>query len=118
MIDLLARLIPLFPLLACLTTLGLGPRVLREKSHWPTIVGCALSAVCSLVLVFAVRGSQNGPADARTVVIYQWMNIDSAGPATGGQGAKLPTPGSIIPPPLDIQIAFRVDSLSATMLAM
>ena len=127
MIDTLARLIPLFPLVACLATLVLGPRVLREKSHWPTIIGCGLSALCSLLLVFSVANSQTSPADAQTVVAYQWLRIgeapatSSAGgsaPAAAGTHPKLPTPGALIPPPLDITIAFRVDSLSATMLAM
>jgi NADH-quinone oxidoreductase subunit L len=119
MIDTLARLIPLFPLVACLVTLVLGPRVLREKSHWPAIIGCALSAVCSLLLVFSVSGSQKESADARTVVVYQWLKVDGVPTgATAETAAKIPTPGSLIPPPLDIQIAFHVDSLSATMLAM
>jgi NADH-quinone oxidoreductase subunit L len=127
MIDTLARLIPLFPLVACLVTLILGPRVLREKSHWPTIVGCGLSALCSLLLVFSVAASQISPADARTVVIYQWLRIEEAPAPTSAEGTapaaaathwKLPTPGALIPPPLEITIAFRIDSLSATMLAM
>ncbi len=122
----LARLIPVFPLAACLVTLVLGPRVLREKSHWPAIVGCALSAVCSLLLVLAVNGSQQGPGDAQTVVVYQWLTIDG-GRTKGGVGDatsvaatkhELPTPGSLVTPPLDIKIELRVDSLSATMLAM
>jgi NADH-quinone oxidoreductase subunit L len=127
MIDTLARLIPLFPLLACVATLVLGPRVLREKSHWPTIVGCGLSALCSLLLVFSVADSQKSPDDAQTVVIYQWLKIDDTAATSSAAGTapeapaknrKLPTPGALVPPPLDIKIAFRVDSLSATMLAM
>lgn len=126
----LAVLIPLFPLLACLVTLILGPRVLREKSHWPAIIGCGLSAMCSLLLVLTVNGSQKGPDDAQTVVVYQWLKIDDFATPSNATGAAgqvaapaetirtLPTPGSLIPPPLDIKIEFRVDSLSATMLAM
>jgi NADH-quinone oxidoreductase subunit L len=119
MLEWLARLIPAFPLAACLATLVLGPRVLREKSHWPAIVGCALSAVCSLLLVLAVNGSQTGPGDAQTVVVYQWLKIDgSDNDSAAPTKRELPTPGSLIPPPLDIKIELRVDSLSATMLAM
>jgi NADH-quinone oxidoreductase subunit L len=127
MIDILARLIPLFPLVACIATLVLGPRVLREKSHWPTIVGCALSALCSLLLVVIVADSQQSPDQAQTVVIYQWLKIDDAASPSSAAGSapetaettrKLPAPGSLIPPPLDIKIEVRVDSLSATMLAM
>jgi NADH-quinone oxidoreductase subunit L len=127
MIETLARLIPLFPLVACIATLIFGPRVLRDKSHWPTIIGCGMSALCSLLLVFSVANSQNAPGDAQTVVIYEWMNIDAAPsqsssggavPAATGSSRTLPAPGALIPPPLEIKIAFRVDSLSATMLAM
>ncbi len=126
MIDTLARLIPLFPLVACLATLVLGPRFLREKSHWPTIIGCGLSALCSLLLVFQVANSQGAPADAQTVVIYQWLKIGEApagssgetAPATAGTHRNLPVPGALVPPPLDVRIEFRVDSLAATMLAM
>lgn len=127
MIESLALLIPLFPLLACLVTLVLGARVLREKSHWPAIAGCGLSALCSLLLVFSVNHSQKSPADAQTVVVYQWLKIDSAPTAVSAAGAapapaettgNLPTLGPLVPPPLDIKIALRVDSLSATMLAM
>lgn len=105
MIEWLARLIPLFPLLACLTTLVLGPRVLREKSHWPAILGCGLSSVCSMILALLVASPQVLPQDERTVSLFQWVSIpnalDSAAPAL-----------------LDITLALRVDSLSATMLAM
>src|SRR5579863_6625424 len=130
MVEWLARLIPLFPLLACLVTLVLGPRVLREKSHWPTIVGCGLSALCSLLLVPGVSGFQKGPHDARTIVVYQWLKIEGREADSSTEGAasstssaantprELPIPGALVPPPLDVKIAFRVDSLSATMLAM
>ena len=36
-------LIPVFPLLAAVITGLLGPRVLRERSHWPCIVAAAIS---------------------------------------------------------------------------
>lgn len=105
MIEWLARLIPLFPLVACLATLVLGPKVLREKSHWPTIVGCVLSALCSLALVACVASPQLLPQAERTVRLFDWIRI--ANPA-----------GADLPPVFDITVALRVDSLSATMLAM
>jgi NADH-quinone oxidoreductase subunit L len=102
MIEWLARLIPFFPLAACLVTLVLGPRVLREKCHWPAIVGCGLSALCSLILAALVASPQILPQDERTVPLFEWVHIDDS------QGAAL----------LDVTLALRVDSLSATMLAM
>lgn len=101
MVDGLICLIPLFPFLACLTTLVLGARVLREKSHWPAILGCGLSSLCSLALVFCVNNPGILPQGARTVTVYRWISIV-------GEGSF----------PLDVSIALAVDSLSATMLAM
>ncbi len=132
-IDWLACLIPLFPLLACLVTLVLGARVLHEKSHWPAILGCGLSALCSLILVVCVSATQKTPEDARTVVIYQWLTIageplpagsaaaamlDNSGATGGTLAAVYREAGSGVTPPVDVKIALRVDSLSATMLAM
>ncbi|HTI51075.1 MAG TPA: NADH-quinone oxidoreductase subunit L, partial [Planctomycetaceae bacterium] len=105
MIEWLARLIPLFPLLACLTTLVLGPKVLRKKSHWPAILGCGLASLCSLALLACVASPQLLPQAERTVRLFNWITI--ASPA-----------GADLPPVLDITLALRVDSLSATMLAM
>jgi NADH-quinone oxidoreductase subunit L len=104
-IEWLARLIPLFPLVACLVTLVLGPRVLREKSHWPAIIGCGLSSLCSLVLALLVASPQFLPQDERTVSLFTWVNIPNALDAAA-------------PALVDITLALRVDSLSATMLAM
>jgi NADH-quinone oxidoreductase subunit L len=98
----LAPLIPLCPLVACLVTLVLGAKVLREKSHYPVIIGCGLSALFSLALVFAVKGAEAGESSFETVSIYRWLALDA------GLGT----------PPVVIDIALRVDSLSATMLAM
>jgi NADH-quinone oxidoreductase subunit L len=99
--------------------------VFREKSHWPAILGCGLSAVCSLALVFAVKNSLDELHPQQTVVIYQWLNISGSQAAAGGDGAAgaadaiAPSAArSLMTPPLDINIALRVDSLSATMLAM
>ncbi|MBI3860303.1 MAG: NADH-quinone oxidoreductase subunit L [Planctomycetia bacterium] len=116
----LARLIPLFPLVACLITLIFGAKVLREKSHWPAILGCALSSLCSLALVFAVRGSAE-EHPVQTVTIYKWLALDSVArdPAQSpAAAAASPATSPGATPPIDFSIALRVDSLSATMLAM
>lgn len=126
MIEWLARLIPLFPLLACLVTVLLGARLLKDKSHWPAIVGCALSSLCSLILVFSVAHSEN-PREARTVTIYRWLSIEGKGSgavpqespvAANNAAAKQDVLAPVLTPPVDVTIALRVDSLSATMLAM
>ena len=110
--ETLIQLIPLFPLVACLVTLVLGARVLKENSHWPVIVGCALSALCSLALVFAVPGEADPDGPARTVTIYEWVSLEP------GAGENATSNGFRLTPPVDFKIALRADSLSATMLAM
>lgn len=102
MVRTLACLIPLFPLLACLVTVLLGAKVLRERSHWPAIIGCGLSCLCSLALVMLVGNDQIFPRAAESFKIFNWVNIPGDSPGTS----------------LDITIALRVDSLAATMLAM
>jgi NADH-quinone oxidoreductase subunit L len=91
----LAPLIPLFPLLACLITLVLGPKVLRGLSHLPAVIGIGASCVCSWILVYAVAVSPH----PETLEIYKWMVV-------GGDAS------------IDISISLGVDSLSVTMLAM
>ena len=127
-VDMLACLIPLGPLLACLATLLLGARVLRENSHWPTILGCGLSSLCSLVLLFCVSSPTVMPQSVRTVTIYQWIKIEGEQSRIGNAAAQAAgeekpaadesSAVSSLVPPIDIAIALRVDSLSATMLAM
>ncbi|HLJ11733.1 MAG TPA: NADH-quinone oxidoreductase subunit L [Planctomycetaceae bacterium] len=128
MLDWLIRLIPLFPLIACLTTLVLGARVLREKSHWPAILGCGLSAICSLALVFCVNSREIIPQPVRTVPIYRWFEVASrehhAGNSVDQTARKATDDAGRLPDnaawdrSLEVTIALRVDSLSATMLAM
>ncbi len=123
MVNALICLIPLCPLIACLTTAVLGARVLRERSHWPTIAGCGLAAACSLALLVCVARS---PEPHRyTATLYQWVKIDTVEAGAAGMAA-LPDEGdrpqSSVSyksgPDLEISIALRADSLAATMLAM
>ena len=128
MVDILACLIPLCPLLACIVTLLFGARVLRDNSHWPAILGCGLSSLCSLMLVLCVSSAETPSQSVHTVKIYQFMKIAGEQPLPGSAPAKAaPAAGAaaektvVVPfrvPPIDIAIALHVDSLSATMLAM
>jgi NADH-quinone oxidoreductase subunit L len=111
LVDWLARSIPLFPLAACLATFILGARVLRERSHWPAIAGCALAALASLTLLLLVGNAESFPQAERTISIYQWMRAGGPGVAAG-QAAPVGDPALVV------NIALRVDALSAVMLAM
>jgi NADH-quinone oxidoreductase subunit L len=91
----LIKLIPAAPLVACLLIVLLG-RILREKSHWVAVLGCAVACVCSLL---SLRTAAEHPI---TVEIYRWMQI----PALAGA------------PAVNIPISLHLDTLSAIMLSM
>jgi NADH-quinone oxidoreductase subunit L len=64
----LMPLIPLLPLIAAAITAFLGPRFLRQHSHWP----CILAAVVACGLSFAVlAGVLNGEIETHTY--YTWF---------------------------------------------
>lgn len=95
MAESLIKLIPAAPLVACLLIVLLG-RILREKSHWVAVLGCAVACVCSLL---SLRTAAEHPI---TVEIYRWMQI----PALAGA------------PAVNIPISLHLDTLSAIMLSM
>ena len=47
-------LIPLAPLAAAIVTALFGPKLLRERSHWPCWIGLAVSAVCAYALLLSI----------------------------------------------------------------
>ncbi len=89
MID-LAWLIPLLPLLGAVIVGAAGSRLLRDRSHWPVIIGVGGAAVLSLVLYFVVSHDTS-----QRVVFYEWM-------ALSGTSA--------------VAVEFLVDPLTAVML--
>ena len=65
-IKTLLILIPALPLAATLLTAVLGQRVLRGRSHLPTVTALVLSFVASILLVFQVQEQiDHGRARAR-----------------------------------------------------
>ncbi|MBS0262203.1 MAG: NADH-quinone oxidoreductase subunit L [Planctomycetes bacterium] len=116
-IEWLAKLIPLFPLLACLITLVFGARYLREKSHYPVVFGCGLSALCSLILAFTVASNQTAEEPFQTVTVYQWLALDPVAEPLA-EGAAPSSAAPALTPPVNFSISLRVDSLSAIMLSM
>src|SRR5690349_19155697 len=52
-------LIPLLPLVASILTAFLGPRWLRQHSHWPCIVASLGSCLISFLVLIAVAGGNN-----------------------------------------------------------
>ena len=112
-IQTLLIVIPALPLAATLLTATLGKRVLRERSHLPTVTAIALSFVASILLLFRVQGQIERPAGAavsqQTNVLSQSVNsrgltapggrllafrgllapgYDNIASSTGGPGSK------------------------------
>ncbi len=82
-------LIPGLPLLASVVTAFVGPRWLRDNSHWPCVIAAIVSGALSFVVFFAIQGNIHGfKAD------YQWFR-------TGD---------------VDVGFTLRVDGLTAVML--
>ena len=109
-------LIPALPLAAAILTAVLGRRVLRGRSHWPTVAALLLSFVASVVLLFQVQkqierqGDRYGPAAVR---LWSWYNIPDAMPKPSG-GGTLPAGWG----DFHIDIALQADPLTAVMLAV
>ncbi|MCH8923928.1 MAG: NADH-quinone oxidoreductase subunit L [Planctomycetes bacterium] len=103
-------LIPALPLAAALLTGLLGKRVLREKSHWPTILAIGVSFLLSLLLCVDVWDHSNeaGSAGYEYVeTLWSWMEIDDAYQLDGGDSVNFA-----------IDVTLRADSLTSVMLVM
>jgi NADH-quinone oxidoreductase subunit L len=94
--QLVLWLIPLAPLAAAIITAALGPKVLRQQSHLPCWLALAISAVCSMVLLFSIMPEHYASHTAPIAMGYEWINV-------GG---------------MDIDITLRADAMTAIMLAM
>ncbi|MEX2169958.1 MAG: NADH-quinone oxidoreductase subunit L [Pirellulales bacterium] len=91
-------LIPGAPLAAAVVTAALGPRLLRDKSHWPCWLALAVSSVCSLVLLLAITPEGFERQDHADFVVtgYEWIGAGD----------------------LNVPIQLRADAMSSLMLAM
>jgi NADH-quinone oxidoreductase subunit L len=131
-IDWCLTLIPAFPLAAALLVAMLGPKLLREHSHWPVIVAIALSFLCSLGLLIGVHEEQSipptdSPSDLdragfeRVITLWTWadlpdvINYEQPRPSSTDSPLALSDSGSR---DFNIQIALRADALTAVMLSM
>jgi NADH-quinone oxidoreductase subunit L len=96
--PLILWLIPLAPLAAAVVTAAFGPKVLRQTSHLPCWFALAISAVCSIVLLFSIMPQYYAEHEASAPIAsgYTWISV-------GG---------------LDANVALRADAMTAIMLAM
>jgi len=100
--EFLVTLIPLCPLLACLAITVLGPTLLKEKSHWLTVLGNAGAFICALMALIALTSTSMIPQGHRTFELYKWMSL----PASADTKA------------FEVAITLHLDSMSAIMLTM
>jgi len=70
------------PLAGAVLIGALGRPVLRERSHWPAILGVAAAAAAAFVLLAEVRGAARG-AEQVSLRLYDWI----ASGATAAAGA-------------------------------
>lgn len=117
-------LIPALPLAAAIATAVLGPRLLRQNSHWPAVVGIAGAFLCSVILAFnvqmsAARQDTSQAGYERLFHLWQWANVEDALDEAGSAfpsdtGAEKVAAGL----DFDIGITLRVDALTSIMLVM
>ncbi len=130
MIDVktLLILIPAMPLAAALITAALGPRLLRARSHWPTIICLAISCAASLLLVYQIHHETLDTAakaagktvldyekDVHIVTLWSWAGIDGAyprPPTASKVSSQQPGWGNF-----NVNVVLRADPLTAVMLA-
>ncbi|MHB8901153.1 MAG: NADH-quinone oxidoreductase subunit L [Thermoguttaceae bacterium] len=119
-IPTLLVLIPGLPLAGAVLCAGLGPRLLRTRSHVPVVAGIAGSLAAAIVLLFAVRaGLPSGAAEGasrgsigyeRVTTVWTWAAIGDAYQQRSDTGT--------IARDLRIEVALRADPLTAIMLSM
>src|SRR5262245_20769832 len=72
-------LIPALPLGAAILTAILGPRVLRDRSHWPCVAASCLTALLSFLLLVTVATSAltvwTPPIAAASGPVYEWIGV-------------------------------------------
>ena len=96
--QLVMWLIPGAPLAAAILTALVGPKLLRERSHWPCWIALAIAAICSFaLLLLIVPNGFNGHAGTPVVATgYQFLEI-------GG---------------FNVRVDLEADAMTAIMLSM
>src|ERR671918_338395 len=97
--QLVLWLIPGAPLAAAIVIALLGPKMLRQRSHWPCWLALAISTVCALVLLVDITPRAIEDEELAGVVAtagYTWLDIGR----------------------LNADIDLRADAMSTLMLSM
>ncbi len=126
-INTLLIIIPAMPLLATLATALLGPRLLRGRSHIPTVAAVTVSFLAAVALLFQIQGRMDDSHAAekegqqigfeQVVTLWTWASIDDAYQQPARTDVETgQTPGGSRA--FQIDITLRADPLTAIMLAM
>jgi proton-translocating NADH-quinone oxidoreductase chain L len=87
-------LIPALPLAASIVTAFLGPKILRERSHWPCIAAAIASCALSVWVLAALVQSDPETQSAYIENFGTWFHVDT----------------------IDVTLTLRADPLTAIML--
>ena len=116
-------LVPALPLAAAILTAALGPKVLRQQSHWPTVVGIGLSFLASLVLLLQVQSAAGqaeheagGIGYERVVRLWSWANVEGAYEVRSAAAESSPQPLRVRTLDFSVAVVLRADPLTAVML--
>ena len=95
MISIFLILIPALPLASAVLTAMLGPKLLRQRAHWPTLIALGGSFLMSLMLLLEVNHQLPKSSDStaqksgspvgwyETVTLWTWLDVDDALPTSG-----------------------------------
>ena len=119
-IDTLLVLIPGLPLAATIIVSLLGPRVLKDRSHYPVVIALLGSFVCSFLLLREVQehGDEVVGGFEHVVTLWTWADVSGAYDLPPGD---LPAGGAAADAGLRdfrIDVTLRADALTAIMLSM
>jgi len=124
-IKILLILIPALPLAATLLTAALGERVLRGRSHWPTVLAIGLSCLASLALVYQVhsgidqarRETELAETHGEETASVGYEKVYSLWTWAAVEGAYQ-RPNETAWYDFHVDVTLRADPLTAIMLAM
>jgi len=121
-VTVLLALVPALPLLGCLVTVVQG-KMLGSRAHWPAVATISSSALCSLALLGVTIGSVRGASNDKVEsvhTLWQWVHVDNAiqgvDAVSGVDVSSADTNASSRP--FEINVALRLDPLTATMLSV
>jgi NADH-quinone oxidoreductase subunit L len=118
-------LIPGLPLIAAVVTALFGRRFLGKHSHWPAILASVGACVCAFIVLSSVihaahkseePASEEQPGRVSTTYVAEygtWIDVSKSAKIIVAPRFRTPESQGV-----NIPLSFRVDPLSACMLAM